>query len=45
MRIYGVLEGADDGPRAMIPFVDKLLKENLEIPDTKDLQIERAHEH
>lgn len=26
----------------MISFVEKLLRENLDIPDTKDLQIERA---
>lgn len=26
----------------MIPFVEKLFKENIDIPDTKDLQIERA---
>lgn len=45
VRIYGVPEGAEDGPRVMISFVERLLKENLEIPDTKDLQIERAHEH
>lgn len=44
VRIYGVPEGVDDGPRAMISFVDKLLKENLGIPDSKDLQIERTHQ-
>lgn len=43
VRIYGVPEGVEDGPRTMISFVDKLLKENLGIPDSKDLQIERAH--
>lgn len=43
VRIYGVPEGVEDGPRAMISVMDKLLKENLGVPDLKDLQIERAH--
>lgn len=43
VRICGVPKGAEDRPRATIPFMEKLLKENLNIPDTKDLQIERAH--
>lgn len=43
VRIYGVPEGSEGGPRSVIPFVEKLLRENLDIPDTKDLQIERAH--
>ena len=43
VRIYGVPEGAEDGPWAVIPFVERLLKENLELPDTRDLQIQRAH--
>lgn len=38
MRTYGVPEGAEDWPRLLI--VDKLLKENLDILDMKDLQIE-----
>lgn len=45
VRIYEVLEGAEDGPRAMIPFVDKLLKENLDILDTKDLQMRESTKH
>lgn len=43
VRIYGVPEGAESGPTSVISFVKKLLRENLDIPATKDLQIERAH--
>ena len=43
VRIYAVPEGAEDGSGAMIPFMERLLKETLEIPDMKDLQIERAN--
>lgn len=44
IRIYGVPELAEgSSPSAVIHFVEKLLRENLGIPPTKDLQIERAH--
>ena len=43
VRIYAVPEGAEDGSGAMIPFMERLLKETLEIPDMKDLQTERAN--
>ena len=43
VRIYGVPEGAEGGPGQMIPFVEKLLRENLNIPGSSDMQIERAH--
>lgn len=43
VRIYGVPEGAEGKPGLMIPFVEKLIRENLDISDAKDLQIERAH--
>lgn len=44
IRIYGVPESAEgSSPSAILPFVEKLLRENLGIPPTKDLQIERAH--
>lgn len=44
VRIYGVPEGAEKEPAAMISFVEKLLREGLELPDDmSDLQIERAH--
>lgn len=43
VRIYGVPEGAEGGPGSMIPFVEKLLRENLSIPPSSDMQIQRAH--
>ena len=43
VRIYGVPEGAEGEPRLVIPFVEKLLKDNLAIPNSTDMQIERAH--
>lgn len=44
IRIYGVPELAEgSSPSAVLQFVEKLLCENLGIPPTKDLQIERAH--
>lgn len=43
VRIYGVPEGAEGGPGSMIPFMERLLRGNLDIPDAKDMQIERAH--
>ena len=42
-RIYGIPEGAEGGPGSMIPFVEKLLRENLSIAALRDMQIERAH--
>lgn len=42
IRIYGVKEGSEP-PGPMIPFVEKLLKENLGIPEGRALQIQRAH--
>lgn len=43
VRIYGIPEGAEGEPRQVIPFVEKLLIENLEFADATELQIERAH--
>lgn len=43
MRIYVVPEGAEGTSGSVIIFVEELLKENLGIPGTKDLQIERVH--
>lgn len=44
IRVYGVPELAEGSSPSMVaPFVEKLLRENLDIPPTKDLQIERAH--
>lgn len=44
VRIYGVPEVAEGSPKAMIPFIEKLLKENLGISTSTDLKIERAHQ-
>lgn len=41
LRIYNVPEGAE-GP-SMVEFVQKLLRETLEVPPTTELGIERAH--
>uniref|UniRef100_A0A3B3ZC08 L1 transposable element RRM domain-containing protein n=1 Tax=Periophthalmus magnuspinnatus TaxID=409849 RepID=A0A3B3ZC08_9GOBI len=44
IRIYGVPEGAEGSTAlSVIPFVEQLLRENLDLPTTKDLLIERAH--
>lgn len=41
LRIYNVPEGAEGS--SMIEFVEKLLRDLLEIPPTTELDIERAH--
>ena len=43
IRIYGVPEGSEGTARSMVPFVAKFLRENLNIPTTTALQIQRAH--
>ena len=43
LRLYGVPEGAESGSQSMIHFVEKLLRENLNIPSSTELQIQRAH--
>lgn len=43
VRIYGVVEGAEVGTDSVSTFVEKLLRENLEIPQSTNIQIERAH--
>ena len=43
IRIYGVPEGSEGSARSLVPFVAKLLRENLNIPTTTALQIQRAH--
>ena len=40
VRIYGVPEGSEGDVGSMITFVEKLLRENLEIASTTDIQIE-----
>uniref|UniRef100_A0AAZ1Y238 L1 transposable element RRM domain-containing protein n=1 Tax=Oreochromis aureus TaxID=47969 RepID=A0AAZ1Y238_OREAU len=43
LRIYGVPEGVESGAPSMAHFVEKLLRENLAIPPSTSLQIQRAH--
>ncbi|KAK7933660.1 hypothetical protein WMY93_004556 [Mugilogobius chulae] len=43
VRKYGIPEGAEGSAKAMIPFIEQILRENLDIPATTDMQIERAH--
>lgn len=43
IRIYGIPEGAEVGSQSMVNFVEKLLRENLNIPSSIALQIQRAH--
>lgn len=43
IRIYGIPEGAEGGSQSVIHFVEKLLRENLSIPPSTALQIQRAH--
>lgn len=44
LRIYGVPEEAEKGSVNMLSFVDKLLREGLQLPeDVTDLQIQKAH--
>lgn len=43
IRIHGVKEGLEEGTPSMVVFVERLLKEKLELPDSTELQVERAH--
>lgn len=40
LRLHGVPEGVEAGATSMIQFVEKLLRENLNIPSTTALQIQ-----
>lgn len=42
LRIYNVPEGAEGS--SMVVFVEKLLRDMLDIPSTTELYIERAHQ-
>ena len=44
VRIYGVPEGSEGDAGSMITCAENLLRENLEIPSTTDIHIERAHQ-
>ena len=43
LRIYGVPEAAESESPSMTHFVEKLIRENLSIPASTALQIQRAH--
>lgn len=43
IRIYSIPEGEEKNATSMIDFIENLLKENLQLPTTLNLQIERAH--
>lgn len=43
IRIYGIPEQNEQNPKTMITFIEKVLRENLSIPASLDLQIQRAH--
>lgn len=43
VRIYGIPEGAEGNAKAMVAFIEKVLKENLGIPASTQMHIERAH--
>lgn len=43
IRLHGVKEGAEDNTESVAVFVEKLLREQLELPQTFVLNIERAH--
>uniref|UniRef100_A0A096LYE8 Uncharacterized protein n=1 Tax=Poecilia formosa TaxID=48698 RepID=A0A096LYE8_POEFO len=43
VRIHGLKEGAEDGASLMTEFIEKLLREKLELPPSFPFQIERAH--
>lgn len=43
IRIHGVKEGAEENASSMVSFVERLLRENLELPASFELRVERAH--
>ncbi|XP_037388770.1 uncharacterized protein LOC119262033 [Pygocentrus nattereri] len=43
IRIYGLPEGAESDSACMISFVEKTLRENLDIPSEEPLHVEWAH--
>lgn len=43
IRLHGVKEGAESGAASMCAFVEKLLREKLELPAAFELRVERAH--
>lgn len=43
IRIHGVKEGAEDGAKSVIDFILMLLREQLELPPSFHVKIERSH--
>lgn len=43
IRIHGVKEGSEDDAPSVAVFVERLLKLKLEIPDSLEIRVERAH--
>ena len=43
IRIYSVKEGQEENPAEMSSFVENLLRVGLELPDSFELRVERAH--
>lgn len=43
IRIYGVKEGSEDDAPSMVAFVERLLRHKLELPDSVEVRVERAH--
>ncbi|KAI3359444.1 hypothetical protein L3Q82_002940 [Scortum barcoo] len=44
VRIHGVKKGAERNAQSVIIFVEKLLREKLDLPPSLELKIERAHQ-
>lgn len=43
IRIHGVKEGSEDDAPSMVAFVERLLRHKLELPDSVEVRVERAH--
>lgn len=43
IRIHGVKEGSEDDAPSMVVFVERLLRHKLELPESAEVRVERAH--
>lgn len=43
IRIHGVKEGSEDDAPSMVAFVEQLLRHKLELPDSAEVRVKRAH--
>ncbi|KAI2643888.1 putative transposase element L1Md-A101/L1Md-A102/L1Md-A2 [Labeo rohita] len=43
IRIHGVKEGSEDDAPSMVDFVERLLRHKLELPESAEVRVERAH--